>query len=92
MTWIPCGICGLLPCACHRTYPTVQTLTGTTLTPFTFQPTPTKLSEEDVERIAKRAAELVLEAIKNRLPLRVTRRKGSPVEFVDKDDDEGPVL
>lgn len=62
-------------------------LTGCLVNPFyydptwnpapapTYQPFPQSpaLSDADVERIARRAAELVLEALKDRLPLRVTR-------------------
>ena len=61
MSWIQCGLCRLVPCQCITAVPATQWSPATMVPqyapmPYTFTP---RLSDEDVERIAKKlAAEL----------------------------------
>lgn len=70
MTWIPCGYCHNSPCVCAWTVPppTVPFLrvwTGMVTTP---RYSDGRLSDADVERIAKRVVEL-MRAIDEALPV-----------------------
>lgn len=63
MTWIPCGFCHNAPCTCWHTLPAQPDPVWVPLVnpaPVTFTwPLPPRLSDEDVERIAKRIVELL---------------------------------
>lgn len=63
MPWVPCNRCFQAPCQCRfDRYPWVPLQPGTT-TPFVPWPEapsiPKRLSEEEIERIARRVAELL---------------------------------
>lgn len=57
MTWFPCTSCGCVPCACSsscpRYFPATFTMPGASFG------APPKLTDEDIERIARRVAELL---------------------------------
>ncbi len=70
--YAPCGCYvgpwwGVVPpprCVMHGGLGTAAPSTTTTTDTLTFTPTPSTFSDADVERIARRAAELVLEALR----------------------------
>ncbi len=78
--YLPCGCYGgpwwgINPpprCAMHGGLTFVPVAPTTTTTTLTLQPPAQPLSDADVERIARRSAELVLDALRDRLPPRVT--------------------
>lgn len=64
MTWIACGFCHQIPCQCQWNRPQPVAPMVPVYQPVTFTPLPQRLSDEDVERIAKRLAELLREPAK----------------------------
>lgn len=62
MTWMPCGFCHQCPCTCKWRPSTVcapQQYVPMTPGWLKFEPVAPRLSDADVERIAKRVVELL---------------------------------
>lgn len=81
MTWISCGFCHQAPCRCQQPVVPFQTWTGTTTFPVQTFFGPPRLSEEDVDRIAKRVADLLTASGFGR----VTRSTVAPV-VIEEDE------
>lgn len=85
MSWLPCFYCQQVPCVCSLTYRPLPYYPPVTTTTTLKWPQETRLSDEDIERIAER----VFEKVRGMLTgfSRVSRREAAPVEF-DADDME----